>query len=77
MVIVRKLFHALLKFSAVTDTEAMGPGVRRDDEDAYAVFRYSITATASPCACLRSAALLDPIISASGIAHIVTIITSW
>jgi hypothetical protein len=42
------------------------------------VWRYSITAAWSgPCACLRSAALVEPIIIASGIAQSVTIITNW
>ena len=38
---------------------------------------YSITAWSGACACLRKAALLEPIISASGIAHSVNSITIW
>jgi hypothetical protein len=38
---------------------------------------YSITACSGASACLRSAALLEPIMIASGIAHSVKIITIW
>jgi hypothetical protein len=48
------------------------------DEECVVAEIYSITAACSdPCACLRSAALVEPIMIASGIAHSVTIITSW
>jgi hypothetical protein len=38
---------------------------------------YSSTACSGAIDCLRRAALLEPIISASGIAHSVMIITIW
>jgi len=46
-------------------------------QEEVALSSYSITATCSgPCACLRSAALLEPIMMASGMAQAVTIITN-
>ena len=39
--------------------------------------RYSITACSGASDCLRSAALVEPIMIASGIAHSVNIITIW
>ena len=39
--------------------------------------RYSITAWSGAICCLRSAALVEPIMIASGIAHSVNIITIW
>jgi hypothetical protein len=39
--------------------------------------RYSITACSGATACLRSAALVEPIMIASGIAHSVNSITIW
>ena len=39
--------------------------------------RYSMTACSGGSDCLRSAALLDPIMIVSGIAHSVKIITIW
>ena len=38
---------------------------------------YSMTACSGGSDCLRSAALLDPIMIVSGIAHSVKIITIW
>jgi hypothetical protein len=38
---------------------------------------YSITAWSGAICCLRSAALVEPIMIASGIAHSVKIITIW
>ena len=38
---------------------------------------YSITAWSGPSDCLRSAALVEPIMIARGIAHSVNIITIW
>jgi len=39
--------------------------------------RYSITAWSGASDCLRNAALVEPIMIASGIAHSVNIITIW
>ena len=39
--------------------------------------RYSITACSGAADCLRSVALLEPIMIVSGIAHSVKIITIW
>jgi hypothetical protein len=39
--------------------------------------RYSITAWSGASDCLRNAALVEPIMTASGIAHSVKIITIW
>ena len=39
--------------------------------------RYSITACSGASDCLRNAALVEPIMIPSGIAHSVKIITSW
>jgi hypothetical protein len=39
--------------------------------------RYSITACSGACDCLRNAALVEPIMSPSGIAHSVNSITIW
>src|ERR1700730_15005330 len=56
-------------------TEIFGIGCRCNKVESAR--RYSITAWSGACACLRKAALLEPIISASGIAHSVNSITIW
>jgi hypothetical protein len=48
-----------------------------DVEKEHVPNSYSITAWSGACACLRKAALLEPIMSASGIAHRVNSITIW
>jgi hypothetical protein len=69
-------------FKRTTVRGDMGPGSAKQHCVLHRVrdtsLTYSITAACSgPCACLRSAALVEPIMIASGIAHRVTIITSW